>query len=164
MGVLANTQKKKDFVLRSVSEETKCSQACAELYAFLKPFFVILLKDEHRRSSRVRVFYSLSSRLIEFMIEHYAKYTVNAEGAAVISGDVTKYNELFVLVESAEVKRLYEKFRLLANIYILDAASLQDYITEHLLRTVERRLVAEYLGKRSDFKANKLEAILKNLQ
>lgn len=50
-----------------------------------------------------------------------------------LSGDINKYNDLFLRVEEDDIIKKYEAFKLLINLYLLDVNSLEPYIKEHLL-------------------------------
>ena len=42
-----------------------------------------------------------------------------------MGGDLNRYNELFLQVEAEEIIRKYESFKLLVNVFIMNAESLQ---------------------------------------
>lgn len=47
------------------------------------------------------------------------------EGAILLSGDINKYNELFMTVESDEIIKRYESFKLLVNLHLMNVESLE---------------------------------------
>ena len=51
----------------------------------------------------MRLLYNLTERIVKMFTKHYGKFTVTSEGAIVLSGDINKYNELFMQVESEEI-------------------------------------------------------------
>ena len=85
--------------------------------------------------------FSLTDRIVKIFIKHYSKFSVTPEGAIVLSGDINKYNELFMTVDSDEIIKRYETFKLLVNIHIMNVESLEQYIREHLLKISEKDLI-----------------------
>jgi hypothetical protein len=80
-----------------------------------------------------------------------------------LSGDINKYNELFLQIEADELIKKYENFKLLINIYLLNPEQLERYIKEHLLNLAEKDLIVSYLQHRADFKSSKLDDVINNL-
>lgn len=134
-----------------------------ELVNFLKPFIAILQKDKYHQKNRMRLLFNLTDRLVKVFIKHYSKYTVTHEGAILLSGDINKYNELFMTVEADEIIKRYESFKLLVNLHIMNVESLEQYIREHLLNINEKELIVSYLKQRSDYKSSKLDDMIKHL-
>ena len=95
--------------------------------------------------------------------KHYGKFTVTSEGAIVLSGDINKYNELFMQVESEEIIKQYESFKLLVNIYLMSPAILEQYIRENLVQSTDKAIICNYLQRRGDFKQAKLDELIHTL-
>ncbi len=113
---------------------------------FLKPFITILLNNKYHSKNRMRLLYNLTDRVVKIFIKHYSKYTVTAEGAILLSGDINKYNELFQGEGTdGEILRKYESFKLLINIHLMNVEGLEQYIREHLLQISERDIIVSYL-------------------
>ena len=68
--------------------------------------------------------FNLTDKIVKIFIKHYSKYSVTPEGAILLSGDVNKYNELFMTVEADEIIKRYESFKLLVNIHIMNVEGL----------------------------------------
>jgi len=85
---------------------------------------------------------------------------VSQEGAILLSGDINKYNELFLQIEADEIIKKYESFKLLVNLYLLNPESLEQYIREHLLQIQDKIIIVSYLKQRTDFKSSKLDEII----
>jgi len=69
--------------------------------------------------------FSLTDKIVKTFIKHYSKFTVTPEGAILLSGDINKYNELFMTVDSDEIIKRYESFKLLVNIHLMNVESLE---------------------------------------
>lgn len=80
-----------------------------------------------------------------------------------LSGDINKYNDLFLRIEEEDIIKKYETFKLLINIYLLNSEILEQYIKEHLLNIQEKEVIIGFLKKRADFKSNKLDELIHNL-
>jgi len=93
--------------------------------AFLKPFVAVLLNPAYHQKNRMRLLYNLTERVVKLFTKHYGKFVVSAEGAILLSGDINKYNELFLQVESDDIIGQYESFKLLVNLYLLNAELLE---------------------------------------
>jgi hypothetical protein len=44
----------------------------------------------------MRLLYNLTAKLVDIFTDHFRKYTVSSEGAILLSGDINRYNELFL--------------------------------------------------------------------
>ena len=131
---LSKIQKRGEFnIKKRVSDEIKCTEASQYVVDFLKPFFEILLNPKFHEKNRLRLLYNLTDKLVNIFTKHYQNYTVTEEGAMLLSGDINKYNDLFLRVEEDDIIKKYEAFKLLINLYLLDVNSLEPYIKEHLL-------------------------------
>jgi hypothetical protein len=62
---------------------------------------------------------------VEIFTDHFSKYVVSSDGAILLSGDINRYNELFLEVEAEELIKKYESFKLLVNVYLLNVESLE---------------------------------------
>ena len=93
----------------------------------------------------MRLLYNLTERVVKIFSKHYSKFTVNPEGAILLSGDINKYNELFLQVDADEVIKKYESFKLIVNIYLMNVESLEQNIREHLLNITEKDIIILYL-------------------
>ena len=111
----------------------------------------------------MRLLYNLTERVVKIYVDHYQKFTVNSEGAILLSGDINKYNELFLQVDADDIIKKYESFKLLVNIYLMNESSLEQYIREHLLSLQEKDIIINYLKRRADFKTAKLDGIITRL-
>ena len=74
----------------------------------------------------MRLLFNLTERIVKIFTKHYSKFVVTSEGAILLSGDINKYNELFLQVEGADdIIKKYEGFKLLINIYLMNVDSLE---------------------------------------
>jgi hypothetical protein len=123
--ILGKYQKKGDFnIKKSPPEDQKCTQTSVELINFIKPFVTVLLKEKYHQKNRMRLLFNLTEIIVKIFTKHYSKFTVSTEGAILLSGDINKYNELFLQVDAEEIIKKYESFKLLVNIYLMNPESL----------------------------------------
>lgn len=106
-------------------DEIRCTEASLYVVEFLKPFFEILQNPRYHEKNRLRLLYHMTNKLVQTFTAHYQKYTVSSEGAILLSGDINKYNDLFLRIEEEEIIKKYETFKLLVNIYLLNVESLE---------------------------------------
>lgn len=123
----------------------------------------VLSNQAYHEKNRMRLLYNLTERVVKMFTKHYGKFVVTAEGAILLSGDINRYNELFLQVESEEIIRQYESFKMLVNIYLINSELLETYIRDNLLQTTDKATICNYLQHRGDFKQAKLEELIHSL-
>eukprot|EP00347_Sterkiella_histriomuscorum_P019571 403341127 len=162
--ILTKTQKKNDYnIKKRLSDEIKTTQTSVDVINYVKPFFQVLFNEKYHEKNRMRLLYNLIERIVHIFTLHYQKFAISQEGAILLSGDINKYNELFLQVDADEIIKKYESFKLLINLYLLNPESLQQYIKDHLMTITDKETIAGYLSKRTDYKSSKLDDIINSL-
>ena len=124
--IINKTQKKNDFNLKKqLQDEIKTTQTSQEVTSFLKPFINVLLNDKYHEKNRIRLLFNLTERIVQIFTEHYQKFVVTSDGAILLSGDINKYNELFLQINEDEIIKEYERFKLLVNLYLMNPEILE---------------------------------------
>lgn len=89
------------------------------------------------------------------LLEHLKKYQVSAAGGLVLGKDLAKYQDAVAKFNIPALGERFEMLRQLGNLFIVQPASLSQYMQESHLATIDRRLLRPYLMKRADYSAVK---------
>ncbi|CDW91827.1 exocyst complex component 5 [Stylonychia lemnae] len=162
--ILNKSQKKNDYnIKKKLNDEIKTTQTSTDVISYIKPFFQVLFNQKYHEKNRMRLLYNMIDRIVQIFTAHYQKFVISQEGAILLSGDINRYNELFLQVEADEIIKKYESFKLLINLYLLNPESLEQYIKEHLMQITDRETIVGYLSKRTDYKSSKIDEIINNI-
>jgi hypothetical protein len=147
-------QKKRDFVRDNISEDD--TESCEEVAAFLTYCYEELLK--YLNSTNLHnVLVKIGLNVLNQLLEHYKKFSVNSTGGIILTKDVITYQSV---IDRWQIPELSENFQLLkeiANLFTVHPNLINSLVTEGRLANVKPYTIRQYISKRSDFNPSYLE-------
>lgn len=147
-------QKKRDFVRDNISEDD--TESCEEVAAFLTYCYEELLK--YLNSTNLHnVLVKIGLNVLNQLLEHYKKFSVNSTGGIILTKDVITYQSV---IDHWQIPELSENFQLLkeiANLFTVHPNLINSLVTEGQLANLKPYTIRQYISKRSDFNPSYLE-------
>ena len=95
--------------------------------------------------------------LLNQLLEHYKKFTVNSIGGIVLTKDVIRYQ---TCIDEWDIPELTENFQLLkeiGNLFTVQAKLINSLVTEGQLANLKPYTIRQYVAKRADFNPSYIE-------
>lgn len=147
-------QKKKDFLTENIIEDdTEACESISDFLLFVFEVFSKYLNDSNLNNILIKVGMDLLNQLLE----HYKKFTVNSTGGLTLTKDVIRYQ---TVIDEWNIGELSDKFQLLkeiGNLFTVHPNLINSLISEGQLASLKPYAVRQYVSKRSDFNPSYIE-------
>lgn len=147
-------QKKKDFLSDTVNDYD--TEACEDISEFMTVVFETL-SSYLNNSNLTNILIKIGMNLLNQLLEHYKKFTINSTGGITLTKDVIRYQSV---IDQWELNELSEKFQLLreiANLFTVHPNLINSLVTEGQLANLKAYTIKQYVSKRSDFNPSYIE-------
>lgn len=147
-------QKKRDFVRDNINEDD--TEACEEVSEFLEYSFVELQK--HLNSTNLHnVLTKIGFNVLNQLLEHYKKFSVNSTGGIILTKDVIRYQSVIDTWQMPELSENFQLLREIGNLFTVHPNLINSLVTEGRLANLKPYTIRQYISKRSDFNPSYLE-------
>lgn len=147
-------QKKKDFLTENIIEDD--TEACEGISDFL--LYVHEVLSRHLNDSNLNnILIKVGMDLLNQLLEHYKKFTVNSTGGLTLTKDVIRYQSV---IDEWNISELSEKFQLLkeiGNLFTVHPNLINSLVSEGQLANLKPYAVRQYISKRTDFNPSYIE-------
>ncbi|ODV76697.1 exocyst complex component SEC10 [Suhomyces tanzawaensis NRRL Y-17324] len=146
-------QKKKDFLCDTIEDDTEACEILSDFLQAIYATFSSTLNNANLNNVLVKVGINLLNQLLE----HYKKFTVNSTGGIVLTKDVIRYQSI---IDEWNIPDLSENFQLLkeiGNLFTVQAELISSLVTEGQLAHLKPFNVRQYVAKRADFNPSYIE-------
>lgn len=146
-------QKKKDFFCDNIEDDTEACELISEFLNVVYSTFIGTLNNDNLENVLVKV----GMNLLNQLLEHYKKFTVNSIGGIVLTKDVIRYQ---TCIDEWDIPELTENFQLLkeiGNLFTVQAKLINSLVTEGQLANLKPYTIRQYVAKRADFNPSYIE-------
>ncbi|CAN3372356.1 hypothetical protein DIURU_004185 [Diutina rugosa] len=142
-------QKKKDFLTDAIDGEED-TEACEALSEYLQEVYYYVQKSlngANLKNALIRI----GMNVLNQLLEHYKKFTVDYTGGIVLTKDVLHYQ---MVIDEWGIEELSDQFQLLkeiGNLFTVSYGLIDSLVTEGKLATLKAYTIRQYVQKRADF-------------
>ncbi|XP_050438266.1 exocyst complex component 5 [Adelges cooleyi] len=158
---LATEQKKTDF-RPETDIDTMTSVACKCVVQYLNSNIKHIRQCLDVKNADL-VLAELGVRFHRVIYEHLLQYTYNSAGAMCAICDVNEYRKCVKDLGSPLVINLFDTLHALCNLLLVKHENLKQVCYGDTLVGLDYSILSNFIQLRSDFKSQKLSALLKNL-